>query len=350
MSNVILIIGAMIFLAHFLALLFRRTSLPDVLVLMGVGLVSGPLMGWVNPDYFGKAGPVMATVALVVILFEGGTSLQIEVVRRALATTGRLTFGCFLLTGIIVSSVGYLMLDLQPWPAALLGIILAGTSSAVVIPMVNSLKPSEGAGTALVLESALTDVLSIVGVFTLIQVITQGNVSVGPLLGNVLSALLFAIFIGVLGGAGWLMILGRVRDFPNTISSTIAYAFIVYGITDGLGFSGAIAAMALGITLTNFETMGLKRLRWLNHDVEALTAVDRAFYSEAVFLLKTYFFVYLGMSIRFNGTLVLVAALTMTVLVVLMRTGLTRSGCCRSCGPWATRCWPVGVCRHSALC
>ena len=139
-----------------------------------------------------------------------------------------------------------------------------------------------------------------------------------------MSSLVFAAVIGILGGSGWLLILGKVRDFPNTISSTIAYAFIVYGVTEFLGFSGAIAALSLGITLTNMEQMGFKRLKWFQKDIEALTPIDKAFYRESVFLLKTYFFIYLGISIRFQGWEPVQVAVLMTVLILAMRVVLTR--------------------------
>ena len=89
-------------------------------------------------------------------------------------------------------------------------------------------------GTVLVLESALTDVLSIVGVFALLQIHTEGDVVPGRLVGTVLASLIFAAVIGLLGGIGWLMVLGKVRNVPNTISSTLAYVFIVYGLTEML--------------------------------------------------------------------------------------------------------------------
>jgi NhaP-type Na+/H+ or K+/H+ antiporter len=176
----------------------------------------------------------------------------------------------------------------------------------------------------LVLESALTDVLCIVAVFALLQAIGQGDVHPGKLVGSVLSALVFAVILGIAGGAGWLLILGKVRDFPNTISSTVAYAFIVYGFSEELGFSGAIAVMALGLTLTNFDELGLRRLKPLSAQVEALTEIDLAFYREAVFLLKTYFFVYLGISIRFSGPTLALVALGMMAAVFAMRLVLTR--------------------------
>jgi NhaP-type Na+/H+ or K+/H+ antiporter len=324
MSTTILVIGLMVFFAHFLSLQFRKTNIPDVLVLMLVGIVIGPLLGVVTPDDFGKIGSLIATIALVVILFESGTSLDLNVLGRSVGTTGVLTIWCFVLTTLIVTTLGFYLLDLTLLPAAMLGVTLGGTSSAVVIPMVGALQLSEKPATVLVLESALTDVLCIVGVFALLQIYTQGGVEPGRLIGGVLSALIFAAVIGVVGGIGWLLVLGKVRDFPNTISSTLAYVFIVYGATEFLGFSGAIAALALGITLTNFEKFGLYRIPSIDRKIEPLNEMDLGFYREAVFLLKTYFFVYLGISIQFGAAELALIALLMVMLVYLMRLGLTR--------------------------
>src|SRR3989338_6666422 len=162
MSITILAIGLMVFIAHFLSLQFRKTNIPDVLVLMLMGILLGPVLGVITPQDFGKIGPVIATIALVVILFESGTSLNLGVLGKSLATTGVLSLWCFLLTSIVVALFGFYILDLSLLPAAMLGVTLGGTSSAVVIPMVEALRLSEKPATVLVLESALTDVLCIV--------------------------------------------------------------------------------------------------------------------------------------------------------------------------------------------
>lgn len=324
MSTTILVIGLMVFFAHFLSLQFRKTNIPDVLVLMLVGILIGPVLGIVTPEDFGKIGSLIATIALVVILFESGTSLNITTLGSSLGTTGLLATLCFVLTALIVAAIGFSVLELELLPSILLGVILGGTSSAVVIPMVSALQLSEKPATVLVLESALTDVFCIVGVFALLQIHTQGGVDPGRLIGGVLSALVFAAVIGVLGGIGWLLVLGKVRDFPNTISSTLAYVFIVYGATEFLGFSGAIAALALGITLTNFQKFGLHRIPSIDINIEPLNEMDLVFYREAVFLLKTYFFVYLGISIHFGAAELILIAVTMVLLVYVMRLVLTR--------------------------
>jgi NhaP-type Na+/H+ or K+/H+ antiporter len=324
MSTTILVIGMMVFFAHFLSMQFSRTNIPDVLVLMIIGIALGPLLGIVTPEDFGKIGTLIATIALVVILFESGTSLDLNVLGKSLTTTGWLSIVCFVLTTVVVFAVAHLTLDLEILPAILLGVTVSGTSSAVVIPMVAALRMGEKASTVLVLESALTDVLCIVGVFALLQVYTQGDVAAGKLLGGVIAALFFAAVIGFIGGIGWLLVLGKVRDFPNTISSTLAYVFIVYGATEGLGFSGAIAALALGITLTNFEKFGLHRIQHLDRKLEPLNEMDITFYREAVFLLKTYFFVYLGISIHFGAAQLAIVAVSMVLLIYAMRLMLTR--------------------------
>jgi potassium/hydrogen antiporter len=324
MSTTILIIGLMVFFAHFLSLQFRKTNIPDVLVLMLVGILIGPVLGIVTAEDFGKIGSLIATIALVVILFEGGTTLNLSVLGRSLGTTGLLAVASFVLTAAIIASIGFFTLGLSPLAAIILGITLGNTSSAVVIPMVSSLRLSEKPATVLVLESAMTDVLSIVGVFALLQFHMQGDVEPGRLVGTVLASLVFAAAIGVLGGIGWLLVLGKVRDFPNTISSTLAYVFIVYGVTQILGFSGAIAALALGVSLTNFQKFNLYRIPNVDKNIVPLNETDLAFYSEAVFLLKTYFFVYLGISIHFSDALLAISAISMVLMVYAMRLGLTR--------------------------
>jgi cell volume regulation protein A len=179
MSTTILFIGLMVFFAHFLSLQFRKTNIPDVLVLVIVGIVLGPVLGFVSPADFGKVGSLFATIALVVILFEGGTTLDMNVLGKSLSSTGKLALGCFLLTTLIVAAVGMYALGLTVLPAAMLGLTLGSTSPAVIIPLVKALRVSEKPATVLVLESALTDVLSIVGVFALLQVQNQGAVGAG---------------------------------------------------------------------------------------------------------------------------------------------------------------------------
>lgn len=111
MANTFLLLGSIVFLAYLFRAVFDRTRVPDVLLLMGLGLLLGPAMGWVQADDFGKVGPVLATLALIVILLESGTSLHLNMRQRSLQSTLGLTLLSFFVTMGVVAAAGYWLLD-----------------------------------------------------------------------------------------------------------------------------------------------------------------------------------------------------------------------------------------------
>lgn len=318
MAGTILLLGLLYFFAHFLSNTFDRSKVPDVLVLMGLGIIVGPLLGWTSPDAFGNVGRVLTTVALAVILFESGTTLNIGDIVRSARSTLQVTlvtaFGTIAIVGVVAGTV----LEL-PWLSAfLLGAIVSGTSAAVVIPMVKVLKVRERASTVMILESAITDVTSIVITVALLQAAVQGEMQVGRMIGQTLASLVFAAVIGVAGGIGWLLVWQKVREFPTTIFTTLASAFVLYGFTEMLGFAGAIAVLAYGITLSNHEQFRLTQY-FKQRPFSGVTPVESDFYKEIVFLLKTFFFVYLGISMRITDVSLFAAAVALMLLVYIAR-------------------------------
>lgn len=323
MAGVLFTLGVVYFVAHALSLSFSRTRIPDVLVLMGLGIVAGPWLHVVELSMFGQVGRVLTTLALAAILFESGTSLDLRAMWRSARVTTVLTFATAAATIALVAGLAVALLDFGWLAAALLGTILCGTSSAVVIPMVQALAPGEEAGTALILESALTDVLCIVFTFGLLQAAGQGDVQVGHVVGQTLASLVFAALIGVAGGVAWLRVWDWVRNLPNTTFSTIAASLVFYGVTEALGFSGAIAVLAFGLTLANHETMGLTRVV-ARPSGTTVTPEEQRFYREVVFLLKTFFFVYLGISMRFDDARGFGVAAAIVAAVYLARAVIAR--------------------------
>ncbi len=318
MASTILVLGLLYFLAHFLSNTFDRSRVPDVLVLMILGIIAGPLLKWTTPESFGQVGSVLTTVALAVILFESGTTLNLSDIARSARSTLQVTVATSLLTILIVGVVAGTLLEM-PWLSAfLLGTIASGTSAAVVIPMVKVLRTRERAGTVMILESAVTDVTSIVFTFALLNAGLQGEMDIGRMLGQTLSSLVFAAVIGVGGGIGWLLIWEKVREFPTTIFTTLASAFVLYGLAELLGFAGAIAVLAYGITLSNHEYFGLSRF-FKGRGFSGVTPVESDFYKEIVFLLKTFFFVYLGISMRFSDAQLFALAVALMLILTGIR-------------------------------
>lgn len=321
MASTILLLGLLYFVAHFLSNTFDRSRIPDVLVLIVIGIFAGPVFGWTSPASFGNVGRVLTTVALAVILFESGTTLNVGDIVRSARSTVQVALVTAGLTVAVVGLLSWLVLDIGFTGALLIGTIASGTSAAVVIPMVKVLKVKERAGTVMILESALTDVTCIVFTFAVLNAALQGEVHVGLMIGQTLSSLIFAAVIGVGGGIGWLLIWEKVREFPTTTFTTLASAFVLYGLAELLGFAGAIAVLAYGITLSNHEQFGLSK--WFKErPFSGVTPLESDFYKEIVFLLKTFFFVYLGISMQFADARLFALAVALILLLIGLRGGL----------------------------
>jgi len=325
MSLIIFILGNIYFAAHFLAYFFKKTRIPDVLILMIIGILAGPVFHVVTPADFGEAGQVMITIALIIILFESGTTLDIKVLATCMGPMLLISIVTFILTVLVVAGISIYLLNMPVITGFLAGVIMGGTSSAVVIPMVKGLGMASKPSTILVLESALTDVLCIVFTISLLEAAVSNEVSGGKIAGSILASLFLAALIGIAAGYLWLVLLNLVRKMPNNLYTTFAYVFLIYGLTEFLGLSGAIAALALGVTLANNRRREFKYLKGINiSGFAVVTDTERLVFSEMVFIMKTFFFLFLGVSLSFSDTKSLIMVLIILGLVYLGRLAITR--------------------------
>lgn len=324
MASVMLAIGLLVFAAFLFRGVFERTGVPDVLLLMLCGLAVGPLLGWVQPADFGQAGKVLATMALVIILFEGGVDLDVSSLKPALSPTLKLSLSTFVVTIAVVTALAHLLAGLPLLAAAMLGVILGGTSSAVVIPVVQGLGMKGQLRSVLILESALTDVLCIVGLFVLLDAAQQGGVSVGHAALALGETMGLAALAGGAAGIGWLFALRAARQLPHGSFASAAACFIVYGLVELAGFSGAIAALCFGLALANGRRLA-EHTGWLPAERMAkFSGSEQGFLQEIIFVLKTFFFVYLGISMKLEGPTLFVVGAAIVALVYALRHALVR--------------------------
>ncbi len=75
-STFVFSVGLIIFAAHFFTALFEKTRVPDVLPLIILGILIGPVLGVLSPDDFGYVGPLLSAIALILMLFEGGSQFN----------------------------------------------------------------------------------------------------------------------------------------------------------------------------------------------------------------------------------------------------------------------------------
>ena len=324
---VIAFIGALVFGAHLFVGMFAKTRVPDVLLLIVIGLLLGPVSHLVTPAEFGSVGPIFTTITLVFILFESGTELHIGSLRGALSGTFILATLNFIVTAAVVAAAAWRLAHLGPMRSLMMGAVLGGTSPAVVIPLSAQLKMRRDSATILFLESAVGDVYSIVIALALLDGMQAGNVHWGAVAGKLVASFLIAGMFGAIGAVFWSNLLSRVRTLQNGMFTTAAFVFLIFGVTEMLGYSGAIAALVFGIGLGNVNWHGgLLSKRFPSLEPVGLNEHEKTFFAEIVFLLKMFFFVYIGLSIQFKNQWWITFGLTVTLLIFLARIPIVRLG------------------------
>lgn len=316
----IVFVGCTIFLSHYFATLFLRTKIPDVLWLFTLGLLIGPVFGWVKPENFGAVGPVFTTITLIFILFESGIDQRLEPLINSLSGTAKITTYNFVGSCLVAAIIAYFNTDLGVLRSLMLGSIVGGTSSAVVTTLARRFPMSERSSTILILESAFSDVYTLAIPLTLLTAYKVGRVDVAYMTGQMIAAFLLAAMLGIVGAFGWSILLNQMRTLQNTVFTTPAFVFVIYGIVEILGYSGPIAALAFGITLGNIDVLGPPIMKnVISRKPISLNDHERAFFSEAVFLLRTFFFVYIGISVRLQDWWPFMLGAIITAALFLIR-------------------------------
>jgi len=314
--------GALFFLGHVLEAVFRRHMIPDILPLILVGFVVGPLLGWIHPLGGTTVEHLFTQVALIIILFHGGLDLGLGTMKESALPAIRVAFGLMGMNILAVACLAH-WVGGQAWQGSiLLGVAISPLAATVAIPLLEHLHLSSRMGAILTLESALGDVVTVVGVLALSGAFAGESRGVGHAIGGFLSSLFAALIIGLAAALFWSLVLARVQQLSKTSFASEALLLVVAGLTEWLGFSGAIGALAFGIGLKNLDHLLPEALvERLRLNPQQLTDTESALLAEAVFILKVFFFVYLGTQIRLNNLGTFGLGALFTLVMVLIRQG-----------------------------
>src|SRR3989338_4778418 len=97
-----LLIGATIFLGFLGSVFFERTKISELLILVALGVLIGPILGLVDQTLFTSLIPFFAALALLILIFDGGLNLNFYKVAYELPKAFVFTFVTFLLSVIII--------------------------------------------------------------------------------------------------------------------------------------------------------------------------------------------------------------------------------------------------------
>jgi cell volume regulation protein A len=323
--SVALIVSAFIIVMGFLAnYLFKRTGLPDMLILIFLGAIFGPILRVFDPTAVQRFAPYIAALALAYILFDGGMGLSIK---KVISQSPRALL--LALLGFVFSMLGtatfmVLVFDMPLLYGLLFGSICGGSSSVVVISLASKIKISDKGSTTLILESAVTDILCIVVSLAFIGVLANGQTNVLGIGEGIIGKFLIGAGIGIVIGFSWLFALRKVAAMPFSYILTLATVLFSYAVSEIIGGSGALSALLFGLILGNEkEILNFLNLQD-NENGKISLMVSRGlkrFESEFAFLIRTFFFAFLGMIASFSSWTLLLSGIGLSVILFAVRYG-----------------------------
>jgi cell volume regulation protein A len=296
-TPLVFLIAAAIIIVGFLAnILFRRTGWPEILFLILIGILLGPVLKLFSQSDFLPVLPLISTFTLIMVLFRGGMELDLSEIaarspRALLQTIAYFAGGLILVTLFTHFVLGWQLID-----SLLLGSMISQTGEVVIIPMVKKLGMQDQSATLLSIESVTSSVICIVFFFAFLATKLSGTFNPTSIATSIIMQFGVGIVIGAVMAIPWLRVLSALEKNELAYIATLGYVFACYAVAATLQGSGALAILAFGVILGN-DRQVLRTLRIKRFSAslsEAKTYLMR-FQTELSFILRAFFFVLLGL-------------------------------------------------------
>ncbi len=312
------VIGAIVFIGFLGDILFKKYRIPDILILILIGALLGPVFHIFDGNLIStEVSSVFIALALVMILFDCGLNLNFRKVIEESPKAITLAITGVFLSILFVSLFAKFILGWRWVYSILLGAILAGSSSSIIIPLVSRLKVPQRVKTLLSLESAFTDVFVVIIGITVLELIvnsTYNAIYIGAK--EITAAFSIGAIFGILFGLIWIKILRKIDDSPYQEILTLSFVLLIYALTEFLGGSGAMFALFFGLVLGNGFNIGkIFEMK----SVTSASTVMKKFHAEIAFFVRTFFFVYMGLTLTFTSFEPLFYAIVISLVLLLAR-------------------------------
>ena len=241
--------------------LAQALHVPEVLVLVGAGALLGPsALDVIDLPLDSLGAQLVFTLGVSAILFHGGLSLSVDVLRRVWISLGLLAVAGVVLTTAVVGATAALAFDMPLDQGLLLGAVLSPTDPAILIPLFVGSRLREKVAQAVVAESALNDPTGAVLALALAAAVLSGDASLGQPVADFVGELALSSVLGIIAGVVLSATISSHRAGIWRDSAPIAVLAVVaigYVSLDSAGGSGYLGAFLAGLVVGNMERLGL---------------------------------------------------------------------------------------------
>ncbi len=256
--SIAILLGSLLVLAGILSsLVALRFGAPLLLVFLLLGMLAGEGgPGGLKFDSVGTAYTV-GSIALALILFDGGLRTRFATFRNVLAPAATLATVGVLITTLLTAPVAKLVLGISWMQALLIGAVVASTDAAAVFLLINArglrLRPRVRA--TLEVESGTNDPFAVFLTLLLVEFLLAGDHSWSHALVIFLRDTVLGCIIGVAGGWIITLVLNRLALPQGLHAPFVAVsALVVFASANTVHSSGFLAVYLAGLVVGNRQT------------------------------------------------------------------------------------------------
>ncbi len=277
-ANHAVLIGAVLVMLSILAsIVAQRTGAPLLLVFLGIGMMAGVEgAGGIGFHSF-EAAYLVGTIALAVILFDGGMRTRAESSRVGLRPALSLaTVGVVMTAGIVGAAASWL-LDFDWRQGLLIGAIVGSTDAAAVFSLLHSrgMHLKQRVGTTLEIESGCNDPMAVFLTLVFVTAVQTGATAIeASVIGNFVYQFGLGALIGFGGGRALAWLISRVNLTVGLYPLLAAAGGLtVYGLTTVAGASGFLAIYIAGLVLGNTRMHAANNIRRVHDGLAWLSQI-----------------------------------------------------------------------------
>jgi len=318
MANNILILGIIILVGFVGNLLFNKTRIPESVFLMIIGILLGPIFNLVDGKFFLDNAPFLISLALVIVLLDSGLGLNVSKTLKYAPITLLFTILVMLCTVVAVTLVTVIFFK---WPlinGIFLGIIGSGTTTITISHLVEKLSVGKNTKTLLILESVVNDITLITSASILISFATTKS-GYYSIFRTIFNELFISFLLGSVFALLWaFFFLKYIKGRKLAYTFTVGLAFVIHDGVEYVGFNGAIAVLIFSLFLGNYSTIirKLERYSKLIAPLKTEISIVRGMSTEMSFIIRTLFFVFLG--IIFNTKIIQWNVIVFVFIIVVV--------------------------------
>jgi cell volume regulation protein A len=297
-KHVLLAFGIILGIGMVSGVLASKFRTPDVVVFLVAGMLLGPgVAGMIDIKADSALNQIVLIFGSCYILFDGGATLRVKVLREVWVTIVALATAGVLVTATITGLAAHFLLGIPLIVALLLAAVIASTDPATLVPVFRQVKIRARVAQTVMAESAFNDAVGAIATFAVLAIaMGRGEFSLAAAMVDLAKQAGFGLLAGgMLGYLAALLIAHEKFGFLQEYAPVVTLMAVIgaYLGADGLEASGFMAVFVFGIVLGNKEMLGFAMGREEQEKLEDYVTTTAA-------IMRMFIFILLGTQVDFG--------------------------------------------------